>query len=175
MRIVLHRSTRWTPWILAVAAASLVTPAPARAAATGAAAIEEPAVEAIEPQVLRLREAAWRAWFAGDEAALRGMLPPEFIGIDMVDGPFSGLEKTVAEARAYRESGGRLVKLEFPETRAQRFGDVVVLYGRYAVTLATEEKEQTFAGRLTEVFVRRDGRWWHPGWHLDLASPPATP
>ncbi len=129
-----------------------------------------PAAPAIDPEILRLRESAWRAWFGGDEAALRSLLPPEFLGIDMGDGPFSDLEKTVAESRAFRAGGGRLVRLEFPETRAQRLGDVVVLYGRYSVVLESEGQERTLAGRLTELFVLREGRWWHPGWHLDLAS-----
>jgi hypothetical protein len=126
----------------------------------------------IDPEVLRLRESAWRHWFAGDEAALRALLPPEFIGLDMGGGPFGGLEETLAASRGFRAEGGRLVRLEFPETRAQRYGDVVVLYGRFSVVLESEGAEQTLAGRLTEVFVRRDGKWWHPGWHLDLAATP---
>jgi len=126
----------------------------------------------LDPEVLRLREAAWRAWFAGDEAALREMLPPEFIGIDMGDGPFSDLARTLAEARTFHAEGGRLVDLEFPETRAQQFGDVVVLYGRFSLELESGAKKSRLAGRLTEVFVRRAGRWWHPGWHLDLAPTP---
>jgi hypothetical protein len=124
----------------------------------------------IVPELLRLREAAWRAWFAGDEATLRSLLPPEFIGIDMGDGPFSDREKTLADSRAFRAGGSRLMRLEFPETRAQRLGDVVVLYGRYSVAIESEGKQRTLAGRLTELFVLREGRWWHPGWHLDLAS-----
>ncbi len=123
---------------------------------------------AIDPEILRLREAAWRAWFAGDEATLREILPPEFIGIDMGDGPFSDLATTLAEARAFHTGGGRLASLEFPETRAQRFGDVVVLYGRFSVVLDARGQTSTLAGRLTEIFVRRGDRWWHPGWHLDL-------
>lgn len=138
-----------------------------------AARAEDGSAAAPDPEVLRLREAAWRAWFAGDEAALRDMLPPEFVGIDMGAGPFSDLEATIVESRAYRAGGGRLVRLEFPETRAQRFGDTVVLYGRYSVVLESEGKQETLAGRLTEVFVRRDGRWWHPGWHLDVTPAPA--
>ena len=43
---------------------------------------------AIEPEVSALREAAWRAYFAGDETALGAMLPDDFIGINMFDGPF---------------------------------------------------------------------------------------
>jgi hypothetical protein len=66
---------------------------------------------ALDPEVLRLREAAWRAYFAGDERALRDMLPPDFIGINMDDGPFVTREKALEQARSFRASGGRLVTL----------------------------------------------------------------
>ena len=146
--------------VLTLVAAALV---PSATSATDAAKID--------PDVLKLREAAWRAWFAGDTAALETMLPPEFIGISM-EGPLTPLPRTLQEARGFREGGGRLVSLEFPETQAQRYGDVVVLYGRYAVTFATGGAQKSVSGRLTEVFVRRDGRWTHPGWHLDTVPAP---
>ena len=126
----------------------------------------------IDQDVLKAREAAWRAYFAGDVKTLGDLLPQDFIGIGWVDGPFSPRDRTLEGARTFREQGGRLVRLAFPETRAQRCGDVVVLYGRYEVVIFSEGAEQTFRGRLTELFVRRDGRWVHPGWHLD-ATPPA--
>ncbi len=128
-------------------------------------------IEKIEPGVLKVREAAWRAWFAGDTAALDKMLPPEFIGISM-EGPLTSLPRTLEESRGFHEGGGRLVSLAFPETQAQRFGEVVVLYGRYSVTFASDGSEKSVSGRLTEVFVRRDGRWMHPGWHLDTVPAP---
>jgi Domain of unknown function (DUF4440) len=125
----------------------------------------------IEPEVLKVREAAWRAWFAGDTEALGRLLPAEFIGLSM-EGPLTPLPRTLEESRGFREGGGRLVSLAFPETQAQRFGDVVVLYGRYAVTFTSGGTEKSVSGRLTEVFVRRDGRWIHPGWHLDTVAAP---
>ena len=121
----------------------------------------------IDPEVLALREAAWRAWFAGDEAALRGMLPPEFLGISSGPAGISTLDKTLASSRGFKESGGKLVALSFPETRAQRFGDTVVLYGNYEATIVSGGSEKQLRGQLTEIFVRQDGRWFHPGWHLD--------
>jgi hypothetical protein len=127
-------------------------------------------VSSIDEEVLRLREAAWRAWFAGDEATLRAMLPAEFIGLDMGDGPFRDVAATLGESRAFAAGGGRLVTLEFPETRAQRYGDTVILYGRYRVVLESDGRRETIAGRLTEIFVRRDDKWSHPGWHLDTVS-----
>jgi hypothetical protein len=125
----------------------------------------------IEPEVLKVRESAWRAWFAGDTEALGRLLPPEFIGLSM-EGPLTPLPRTLEESSAFREGGGRLVSLAFPETQAQRFGDVVVLYGRYAVTFTSGGTDKSVSGRLTEVFVRRDGRWIHPGWHLDTVAAP---
>jgi hypothetical protein len=128
----------------------------------------------VDQEVLAAREAAWRAYFGGDVEALGGLLPPEFIGIGMNDAPFADRAKTLDGARAFRERGGRLVRLAFPETRAQRVGDVVVLYGRYEAVIQSDGAEQTLRGRLTEVFVRRDGKWVHPGWHLDLTAAPAA-
>jgi hypothetical protein len=124
--------------------------------------------EAIDPDVLAVREAAWRAWFGGDEAALRAILPEGFLAIGAGEAEISDLEQTIASSRAFKASGGRLVSLAFPETRAQRFGDTVVLYGSYEATFVRGNEETTMKGRLTEVFVKRDGKWLHPRWHLDL-------
>jgi hypothetical protein len=124
----------------------------------------------IDPQVLAAREAAWRAYFAGDVKALGDLLPPEFIGLGMTDGPFTDRTRTLEDARAFQNNGGRLVRLAFPETQAQQFGDVVVLYGRYEAVIHSDGVERTMRGRLTEMFVRRDGKWLHPGWHLDVPA-----
>jgi Domain of unknown function (DUF4440) len=128
---------------------------------------------AIDPEVLVAREAAWRAFYDGDVKALGEVLPEEFIGIGMNDAPFADRAKILDASRAFHERGGRLVRLAFPETQAQRFGDVVVLYGRYEVVFQSGGAEHTRRGRLTEMFVRRDGKWLHPGWHLDLTAGPA--
>jgi hypothetical protein len=101
---------------------------------------------------------------------VRGLRSEEFIGLGMNDAPFAGRAGTLEDARAFREGGGRLVRLTFPETRAQRFGDVVVLYGRYEAVIYSGGAERTLRGRLTEMFVRRNGKWLHPGWHLDLTA-----
>jgi hypothetical protein len=124
----------------------------------------------VDPEVLAVREAAWRAYFAGDEKTLQALLPAEFIGISMNDVPFADLATTLQGAREFKQKGGRLVKLAFPDTRSQRFGDVVVLYGRYEVVLFSDGAEHAMSGRLTETFVRRNSKWVHPGWHLDLGG-----
>ena len=121
----------------------------------------------MDSDVLAVREAAWRAWFDGDEAALRSMLPDDFLAISAGEPQITDREKTIASSRAFKESGGRLLKLSFPETHTQHFGDTVVLYGSYEATIANGAGENQMQGRLTEVFIKRDGRWLHPGWHLD--------
>src|SRR5687768_16857268 len=78
------------------------------------------AAEPIDPDVLAVREAAWRAWFSGDEAALRSMLPQDFLSISMSSSEIVGFEKTLTSSRTFKENGGKLVALSFPETRAQR-------------------------------------------------------
>jgi Domain of unknown function (DUF4440) len=140
------------------------------AAVTSAPGARVAASPVVDPDVLAAREAAWRAFFAGDVKTLGDLLPEEFIGVGMTDAPFASRTKTLEDARAFREGGGRLVRLAFPETRAQQFGEVVVLYGRYEAIIDSGGAEQTLQGRLTEMFVRRHGKWVHPGWHLDLTT-----
>lgn len=158
--------------VLPLLAASLALPAAPLPGATPAtpptAATSPTPAAAIDPDVLALREAAWRAWLGGDEEALAAMLPADFVSISTKGEELSDLPHTLAVSRAFEASGGRLVRLSFPRTEAQRYGDVVILYSLYEVVLADAAgNESTLRGRATEVFLRRDGRWLHPGWHLD--------
>ena len=145
------------------------------AVVTSASCAEVLAKPAIDPEILTAREAAWRAYFGGDVTTLGNLLPDNFIGIGMNDAPFADRAGTLEGARAFHAGGGQLVRLAFPETEAQQFGDVVVLYGRYEVVIASDGAERTMRGRLTEMFVRREGKWLHPGWHLDTTAGPVPP
>lgn len=121
----------------------------------------------IDPELLSLRNNIWRAWFSGDEATLRRGLPDDFLAINARDEAWTNLDETIDAAKAFRAAGGELVRLTFPETRVQQYGDVAILYTRYDVGLNTPAGAVTMRGRATEVFLRRDGHWTHPGRHLD--------
>ena len=118
-------------------------------------------------QLLAEREAVWRAYFAADETALHKVLPPELIGINAGEEAWVDTPATVAAAKAFAASGGKLVSLEFPETRLQVYGDVAILYTKWAFELENSGRREQYSGRGTEIFVRRDGHWVNSGWHLD--------
>jgi hypothetical protein len=126
--------------------------------------------------ILALREAAWRSWFANDRAAFVAVVPQELVALGWGGGPWQDREGTLAQMAAFARDGGRLLELEFPQDVFQQYGEVVVLYTRFRVVLqdAAGTASET-RGRGTEVFVHRDGRWIHTGWHLDAvgdATPP---
>ena len=126
-----------------------------------------PVDPATRQQILADREAVWRAFFTGEAAELERLVPPEAIVIGADREAWSRRDDVLAASRAFAEAGGKLHELEFPETEIQRFGDVAVVYTSYRYTIEIEGRVDTAAGRGTEIFVLRDGRWVNPGWHLD--------
>ena len=59
------------------------------------------------------------------------------------------------------------MRLEFPCVEIQSYGDVAVIYSLYTFETDAKGERNTSSGRATEVFVRKNGRWTNPGWHLD--------
>jgi hypothetical protein len=125
-------------------------------------------------EILRAREAVWRAWFANDQEELDWMIPAETVAINAGAKEWEGRAEVLAGSRAFVEGGGRLVRFEFPRTEIQLFGDVAILYTTYLFeTESGGEPRQrrgersVTAGRGTEIFVRRGGRWVNSGWHTD--------
>ena len=55
-----------------------------------------------------------------------------------------------------------------PGVWVARHGDVIILYSNFHVGLVGPKGEkQDTLGRGTEIFVKRNGKWIHTGWHLD--------
>jgi len=116
--------------------------------------------------LLESREAVWRAWFGGDEAALRKLLPPELITLGEGD-DFGTFQPTLQSSLAFAKSGGKLRSISFPRTEFQAYGATVIIYTTYALETEHEGKVNKEQGKATEVFVRRGNDWLNTGWQLD--------
>jgi len=114
--------------------------------------------------LLQSREAVWRAWFAGDTKTLEQLVPPDTIVVGEGEGGFETQADILADSKKFHDEGGKLIRLEFPITKVQRFGDVAILYSRYVYEIESGGKRSVHPGHSTETFVLRDGRWVNPGW-----------
>ena len=71
---------------------------------------------------------------------------------------------------AFHAKGRKLIQLEFPRTEVQHFGNVAVVWSTYALEIEMNGKRSQDSGRVTEIFVWRDGHWMNPGWHTDAGK-----
>jgi ketosteroid isomerase-like protein len=125
--------------------------------------------EAQKKSLLEAREAVWRAYFAGDRAALEKLLPEELVTLE--PGGNWGNRKAVFDgSAAFAAAGGKLVRLEFPKTEMQVYGYTAILYSTYVYEIEAGGKQSTNSGRVTEVFVYHNGAWVNPSWHMDTSK-----
>ena len=121
----------------------------------------------IRDRILAAREAVWRAWFTNDRAQLEKLIPEEAIAIDSGGENWSNKAAILAQAKSFADSGGKLVRLEFPKTEIQVYGNTIILYTTYIYETEMNGKRTTSSGRGTEIFVRRGDELVNAGWHLD--------
>jgi ketosteroid isomerase-like protein len=117
-----------------------------------------------QDDLLQTRASVWRAWFAGDIPALEKLVPPDTIVVGSGDQDFETQADIIADSKKFHDNGGKLIRLEFPVTKVQRFGDVAILYSRYVYEIESGSERTVHAGYSTETFVFRDGHWVNPGW-----------
>ena len=154
------------------------TPAAPNSIATAASAQQfGPSPDpATEREILALREGAWRAWFTNDRAAFQRIVPDELVALGWDGGPWDDQARTLANMAQFAEGGSTLTALEFPRNVLQRYGDVVILYTSFRLVLTDRAgRARETSGRGTEIFVRREGRWIHTGWHLDAVADQGEP
>jgi ketosteroid isomerase-like protein len=118
-------------------------------------------------EILKVRESVWRAWFANDAKALERLVPPDTIVISSDQETWKNQADILRTAAEFQADGGKLVRLEFPHTEIQRFGDVAIIWTSYLVETEENGKREVVSGRATEIFVHRNGEWVNPGWHTD--------
>jgi Domain of unknown function (DUF4440) len=125
-------------------------------------------------ELMKAREAVWRAWFGGDEAALRNLLPPETIALSAGPEGWTTRDGILAGSADFKRGGGTLVTLAFPRTEIQQYGATAILYTSYLFETEMKGKKATEQGKAVEVFVRRQVGWVNTGWQL-MADPAGKP
>ena len=118
-------------------------------------------------RILAAREAVWKAWFTNDRASLERLIPEETIAIDNGNEGWSDRAAVLAGAKRFADSGGKLVRLEFPKTEIQVYGNTIIIYTTYLYETEVNGSRSTASGRATEMFVRRGDELVNVGWHMD--------
>jgi hypothetical protein len=118
-------------------------------------------------ELMRTREAVWRAWFADDVVTLNNLLPEGTLVISSKEREWKDRSAILREAAEFKASGGRLLRLDFPRTEIRYFGHVAMTYSEYLYEIQIGGKRSVTSGRVTEIFVLRNGQWINPGWHTD--------
>jgi hypothetical protein len=118
-------------------------------------------------ELLKVREQVWRAWFVNDTKTLDALVPPDTIVISSGEEKWKNQSDILQSAARFQANGGKLIRLEFPRTETQRFGDVAITYSQYLYETEVDGKRSLTSGRVTEIFVLRHGKWTNPGWHTD--------
>lgn len=148
----------------------LAVSGPGTMAAQAAPRVADPLPQAELKALEAIRKDVWVHWFTGDTAGLRRVLPPELIAISPDGTPWQRLEETIKGSIRFKAAGNRLISVDFTGTTVHRFNAVVVMFSQYAVETERAGTRSTQRGRATEVFVRKDGRWVHTSWHLDVIT-----
>jgi ketosteroid isomerase-like protein len=120
-----------------------------------------------QAELLQARETVWRTFFAGDVKALADLVPPDTIVISGDNAKWRYQADVLESSRKFHASGGKLVRLDFPRTEVQWYGDVAIVWSSYSLETDVDGKRTPEDGRVTEIFVHRNGRWTNPGWHTD--------
>ena len=82
-------------------------------------------------ELLKARESVWRSWFANDTKALEALVPPDTIVISSGEEKWKNQADILESAAKFHAAGGKLIRLEFPRTEIQRFGEVAMTYSQY--------------------------------------------
>lgn len=121
-------------------------------------------------ELLTAREKVWRAYFANDRDHLEAVIPPETIAINANEEQWANREAILMGAAQLAGSGVKLTRLEFPRTEMQVYGEVAIIYTTYLFEIENAGARETYSGRGTEIFVRRNKVWVNSGWHLDAGK-----
>ena len=117
--------------------------------------------------LLEAREAVWRAYFAGDRQTLEKLLPAELLTIEPFNEAWGNRQAALENSARFAATGAKLVRLEFPKTEIQAYGYTAIVYSNFLYETEENGKRSLSSGRVTEVFLKRNGTWVNPSWHID--------
>ena len=130
-----------------------------------------------DAELLKVRRSVWLLWLANDQEALKKLVPDDTVVISTGETKWKHQAEVLQSAAEFHAAGGKLISLEFPRTEVQHFGDVAITWSEYVLEVEVGGKRSKSSGRVTEIFVKRNGQWTNPGWHTDsegsLTLPPA--
>jgi ketosteroid isomerase-like protein len=126
-------------------------------------------------ELLKVRRSVWLVWLANDQEALKRLVPDDTVVISAGESKWKHQAEVLQSAADFHAAGGKLISLKFPRTEVQRFGDVAITWSEYVLEVEVGGKRHKSVGRVTEIFVKRDGEWTNPGWHTDSEGSPAAP
>jgi ketosteroid isomerase-like protein len=74
----------------------------------------------------------------------------------------------IQDAKAFRRDGGKYVGMTFTNDEFFVNGSTAVIWSHYDAHLTDSTGRPTkMSGQAIELFVKQDGRWINPHWHLD--------
>jgi hypothetical protein len=95
------------------------------------------------------------------------LVPPETIVMSGGENKWKNQADVLRTAIEFHARGGELIRLEFPRTEVQHFGNVAIIWSSYVVETEVDGKRSSESSGVTEIFVWQQGRWTNPGWHTD--------
>jgi ketosteroid isomerase-like protein len=128
-----------------------------------------------DSELLKVRRSVWLVWLANDQEALKRLVPDDTVVISAGEAKWKHQAEVLQSAEDFHVAGGKLISLEFPRTEVQHFGDVAIIWSEYVLQVEVGGKREKTAGRVTEIFVKRNGQWTNPGWHTDSQGSPTPP
>ena len=149
-----------TRWALLVALGAVACQA-SRLAAPACAPPPSPIDSVTRAELVKARDAVWRAFYAGDSAQLTQILPERMVAMD------EDRAAIIRDAQRFARSGRHLVSITFTCDEFFVSGNAAVVYSHYVAALDGSGGPKRDAGRAIEVFERYQGRWVNPSWHLD--------
>ena len=128
-----------------------------------------------DAELLKVRRSVWLVWTANDQEALQRLVPDDTVVISSGEAKWKHQAEVLQSAADFHAAGEKLISLEFPRTEVQHLADVAITWSEYVLEVEVGGKRQRSVGRVTEIFVKRQGQWTNPGWHTDSEGSTAVP